>query len=112
VVTDAAYARCLYIARQHYENFPVASRLLPKAARPHIAAVYAFARIADDFADEGDRTTNARLALLDDWRDRLRNAIAGTVTADNSDAAGIFIALGDTIRRFELDQQLFEDLLY
>jgi len=111
VVTDAAYARCLYIARQHYENFPVASRLLPKSARPHIAAVYAFARIADDFADEGTRTANARLALLDDWRDRLRAAVVGTIAADNSDAAGIFIALGDTIRRFELDPQLFEDLL-
>ena len=38
----------------HYENFPVASRLLPAAMRPHVAAVYAFAREADDLADEGD----------------------------------------------------------
>jgi len=111
VVTDAAYARCLQLARQHYENFPVASRLLPSAARPHIAAVYAFARIADDFADEGTRTASARLALLDDWRDRLREAVVGQTVEDRSDAAAIFIAVGDTIRRWELDPQLFEDLL-
>ena len=61
----AAYARCLRIAQSHYENFPVASRLLPKHVRPHIAAIYAFARIADDFADEGDRRPDARLALLE-----------------------------------------------
>jgi squalene synthase HpnC len=111
VVADAAYARCLHIARQHYENFPVASRLLPKSARPHIAAVYAFARIADDFADEGDRTVSARLALIDDWRDRLHDAVAGTPAIDNSDATGIFVALADTMRRFNLEPQLFEDLL-
>ena len=111
MVTDAAYARCLHLARRHYENFPVASRLLPRSTRPHIAAIYAFARIADDFADEGARTASARLALLDDWRDRLRAAVVGQTVADQSDAAGIFIALGDTIRRFELDPQLFEDLL-
>lgn len=111
MVTDAAYARCLELARQHYENFPVASGLLPRATRPHIAAVYAFARIADDFADEGTRTASARLALLDDWRDRLRAAVGGETVADRSDAAAIFIALGDTLRRFELDPQLFEDLL-
>ena len=111
MVTDAAYARCLQLARQHYENFPVASRLLPRATRPHIAAVYAFARIADDFADEGTRTASARLALLDDWRDRLRGAVTGETADDHSDAAAIFIAVGDTIRRCELDPQLFEDLL-
>ena len=63
MVVDAAYARCLALARGHYENFPVASRMLPRAMRPHVAAVYAFARIADDFADEGRRTAEERLAL-------------------------------------------------
>jgi hypothetical protein len=111
VVTDAAYARCLYLASRHYENFPVASRLLPKSARPHIAAIYAFARIADDFADEGDRTLAARLALLDDWRDRLSRAAAGSLDEDSSDATAIFTALAATIHRFTLDPQLFHDLL-
>jgi squalene synthase HpnC len=111
VVSDAAYARCLRLAGQHYENFPVASRLLPSALRPHIAAIYAFARIADDFADEGSRTDEARLALLDDWRARLHAAIQGATVDDGSDAAAIFVALGDTIRRFEIELPLFEDLL-
>jgi phytoene synthase len=111
VVADAAYARCLYLARQHYENFPVASRLLPRRLRPHVAAIYAFARIADDFADEGDRTPAARLALLDDWRARLHAAADGTLQPDDSDAAGIFVALGDTMRRFDLERGLFDDLL-
>jgi hypothetical protein len=49
-----AYAACDKLARSHYENFPVASRLLPAAMRPHVAALYAFARVADDIADEGE----------------------------------------------------------
>ena len=111
MVTDAAYARCLHIARQHYENFPVASRLLPRRLRPHIAAIYAFARIADDFADEGDRAVAARLALLDDWRERLHATAAGTLRTDDSDTTGIFVALGDTMRRFNLELDLLDDLL-
>ena len=110
MVIDAAYSRCLDIARRHYENFPVASRLLPRRLRPHIAAIYAFARIADDFADEGTRTQASRLALLDDWQARLDNVDAPPAQ-DESDAAAIFLALGDTIRHFDLDRQLFSDLL-
>jgi len=90
VVTATAYARCLQLAQQHYENFPVASRLLPKATRPHIAAIYAFARIADDFADEGIRGPEARLALLEDWQQRLDAAVAGTLQTDDSDASASF----------------------
>ena len=52
IARDRAYAYCERLARDHYENFPVASYLLPAAMRPHIAAIYAFARRADDFADE------------------------------------------------------------
>src|SRR6185295_7009493 len=111
VVADAAYARCLHLARQHYENFPVASRLMPKSARPHVAAVYAFARIADDFADEGARSDSARLALLDDWRGRLHEAASAAAPRDDSDASAVFLALGDTMRRYGLDVQLFDDLL-
>ena len=66
-----AYAHCERIAREHYENFPVASRLLPAAMRPHVAAVYAFARAADDFADEGTLAPAERYRLLDDWKARL-----------------------------------------
>jgi phytoene synthase len=110
-VVAAAYAACLRLAGQHYENFPVASRLLPRALRPHVAAIYAFARIADDFADEGHRSEAARLSLLDDWRDRLTRAIEGATPQDGSDAAAIFTALGDTMRRHALEPELFHDLL-
>jgi len=77
-----AYAACARLAAAHYENFPVASRLVPSGMRPHIAAVYAFARVADDFADEDGYTLAERHALLEDWHRRLLRAagsqIAGT----------------------------------
>jgi phytoene synthase len=111
VVADAAYAACLRLARAHYENFPVASRLLPKPSRKYVAAIYAFARLADDFADEGDRPPGARLALLDDWQRRLEQATAGRVDDDGSDAGRIFVALADTIRVHRLEPGLLSDLL-
>jgi phytoene synthase len=111
VVTDAAYRRCLELARAHYENFPVASRLIPASARPHVAAIYAFARAADDFADEGDRPAAERFALLDDWSRRLHAAAAGEPLPAEGDAGAIFVALSDTIRRYTLEVTLFDDLL-
>lgn len=111
MVVDEAYAVCQKLAATHYENFPVASRLLPKESRPHIAAVYAFARHADDLADEGDALPAARIAELEAWQWRLHEAVAGRVPNDGSDAEPIFTALADTIARFNLDVQLFEDLL-
>jgi squalene synthase HpnC len=100
------YAYCERLARDHYENFPVASRLLPASMRPHIAAIYAFARTADDFADEPGIPDAERLRLLDDWLARLRATEGGSEPADP-----IFRALGDTMRRFRLPRSLFEDLL-
>jgi phytoene synthase len=112
VVDDAAYAHCLRLAREHYENFPVASRMVPAESRPHIAAIYAFARVADDFADEGDRPAHTRLALIDDWRERLHRAAAGRPDRDDgSDAAKIFTALAATIETHDLDVGCFDDLL-
>lgn len=111
MVIEAAYATCLHMARRHYENFPVASRLLPKASRPHIAAIYAFARMADDLADEGDAPAQARISALEVWQWRLQQALEGRVEQDGSETAAVFTALADTIRRFELEPQLFDDLL-
>jgi phytoene synthase len=110
----AAYDACLALAHSHYENFPVASRLLPARLRPHIAAVYAFARTADDFADEPGRDPRARLRLLADWRTRLHSGTGSAVPAPGSrlpDADAIFLALHDTIEKFNLPVQLFDDLL-
>ncbi len=72
-----AYAYCQQLAREHYENFPVASRLLPAAMRPHVAAIYAFARTADDYADEPGIAAAERLRLLDAWGAQL-SAAAGS----------------------------------
>jgi squalene synthase HpnC len=106
-----AYAHCERLAREHYENFPVASRLVPAAMRPHIAAIYAFARTADDFADEPGRTVDERLRLLDDWGMRLQTSVAGEIPRTDSDSDAIFMALGQTIRQCRLPPVLFEDLL-
>lgn len=101
---------CESLAREHYENFPVASRLLPRAMRPHVAAVYAFARIADDLADEGSVPVDERLAALDDWERRLL-----AVTSGQRDPGGphprVFDALRDTVRERELPVSLLTDLL-
>lgn len=111
MVAADAYETCLRVARQHYENFPVASRLLPKASRPHVAAVYAFARMADDFADEGDHPEGDRLARLEEWQWRLHEAAEGRVQTDESDASRVFTALMHTMRQCQLDVQPFDDLL-
>ena len=113
----AAYASCERDAREHYENFPVASLLIPREMRRHIAAVYAFARAADDFADEGARSDEERHRLLDGWGERLREAAAGAVShvapaaGEPPNTVDIFTALGATMRERELPAQLFEDLL-
>jgi squalene synthase HpnC len=115
----AAYASCARDARAHYENFPVASRLVPRRMRHHVAAVYAFARAADDFADEGTRSVEERRRLLDGWLCRLREAVSRDPNAlgrpaDAGEPANtneIFLALGATIREKHLPPDLFEDLL-
>jgi squalene synthase HpnC len=100
-----AYAECERRAREHYENFPVASRFLPRATRPHIAAIYAFARTADDYADEPGIAKDERLRLLDAWARQL--AAAGS----DPGLDPVFVALGQTIRECRLPVTLFEDLL-
>src|SRR5437868_1825895 len=102
------------MARAHYENFPVASRLLPRRMRPHVAAVYAFARVADDFADEGSAPAAERQAHLAAWRMRLHRAAASTNGAGSGAATRddlIFLALGHSIRTLDLPIVLFDDLL-
>ena len=95
-MSDAAYAYCERLAREHYENFPVASRLLPAAIRPHIAAIYAFARRADDFADEPGLADAERLRLLDAWSARVHDA--GRRTADPPATRGVAAGSSSTDR--------------
>ena len=108
-----AYAACEALAKSHYENFPVASVLMPARLRPHIAAIYAFARTADDFADEPGYEPQERLRLLSEWRARLRAITPGEPASRDGDPLPdqIFLALGDTIRRCSLPLSLFEDLI-
>jgi len=108
-----AYAACAALARSHYENFPVASRLLPAAMRPHVAAVYAFARIADDIADEGTAPSDERRRELDAWRRRLRDAVEapGRAPAGESRDDLIIAALAHSIHSRDLPLSLFDDLV-
>lgn len=101
-----AYQHCLDIARNHYENFPTASKLLHARLRPAVAAIYAFARHADDLADEGDTAPETRLKQLDAWETLLERASKGA-TIDHP----IFLALADSIQHFDLDPEELEKLL-
>ena len=90
----------------HYENFPVASRLTPAPLRPAVVAIYAFARAADDIADEGNDPPAARLARLDFYDEMLDRIERGEATADAP-----FAALAVAIGRHALPLQPFRDLL-
>ena len=94
------------MASEHYENFPVASWLLPASLRSAVATIYAFARKADDFADEGELETNERIALLDDYRHKLNIIRQGKKTDDP-----LFENLAVTINNHKLPWQAFYDLL-
>lgn len=106
---EESFRYCERIARSHYENFPVGSVLVPRHLRKHFYSIYAFARTADDFADEGYDGTGpgeqARLDLLAEWREMLRDSLAGRA------AHPIFIALRETQKQFDLPAALFEDLI-
>ncbi len=109
----AAYAHCARLAYGHYENFPVA-RLVPRHLRPAVAAVYAFARTADDFADEGydlpvPPPAEQRLQQLDQWAQNLQSSLEGRYPTDET--RWIFLAVADAIRRHQLPAALFHDLL-
>jgi squalene synthase HpnC len=109
-----AYAECTRLARDHYENFPV-GRLVPRGMQRHVHAVYAFARCADDLADEGYAgskpgardvlTPEERIAALDDWEAQLLSP-RGTPHLHF-----IFTALHETMRELDLPLGLFTDLL-
>ncbi len=105
--TAQAYRYCQWLTAHHYENFPVASWLIPPALRPHVAAIYAFARTADDFADEESDPQRA-LTQLAAWGDALESA---TGRGGGGPDHPVFVALAETIRTYDLPVQLFRDLL-
>ena len=100
----AAEAFCRAVARRHYENFTVATRLVPPRLRQHLANVYAFARWADDLGDESASPAEASAALAA-WRDELDACCAGRPRHP------VFLALAETIRSADLDREPFADLI-
>ncbi len=116
---DKAYKYCLAIAQNHYENFPVASYLLNKKLRFPISAVYAFARTADDFADEGNVSRQKRLQSLDEYISELQQIEHSlknySAQSKNSfchhSNNNIFVALADVIHHFQIPIGLFYDLI-
>ena len=99
-------ARLVPVPVNHYENFPVASWLLPSHLRAPIEAIYAFARSADDFADEGQLSDVERIGLLSGYERELDFIESGTLST-----AGLFINLAATIAKHQLPIQPFRDLL-
>src|ERR1700730_14608447 len=95
---------CRRLARTHYENFSVAPWFLPTHLRQDFLNVYAYCRISDDLGDEvGDPT--AALALLDGWQAELDACYAGTPRHP------VFVALAETVKKLEIPQHEFSDLL-
>src|SRR6266481_3843651 len=95
---------CRRLARSHYENFSVASRFLPERLRQHFFNLYAYCRISDDLGDEvGD--PEASLQLLDEWQAELGACYEG------SPRHPVFVALAETVRKFDIPQKPFVDLL-
>lgn len=105
--SESAYAWCLALARKHYENFPVASYFVPSHLQYHVAAVYAFARIADDIADEPGMQPQERLGHLHAWETSLLSSLEDGAEVDHP----VFVALRETVRTHVLPPSLFTSLL-
>ncbi|MCH9685187.1 MAG: squalene/phytoene synthase family protein [Deltaproteobacteria bacterium] len=101
---DEAYAWCEAVVASHQEHYPVASARLGEALRRHAAAVYAFSRVANDFADHPE-FSDRRGPSLDAWQELLERAYHGECEHP------AFIALSDSVRRFNIPITPFQDLL-
>jgi squalene synthase HpnC/squalene synthase HpnD len=115
-----SYDECHRIARAAHSNFYYAFFLLPKPKRDALAALYAFMRLVDDVADEGDDLT-AKQRGLADWRAALDDAVTGEVqlvngttaldSATPSGAAEVLPALVDTMQRYKMPARYLHDLI-
>ena len=90
---DQAYQACITLAQDHYENFSVVTRFVPKERLPHVAALYAYCRTVDDLGDEAE---GDRLRLLDEWQADLERCYSGTPEHP------YLLALQQTIRAFDI----------
>ena len=105
-VSQSVSQQSLRLANSHYENFPVASILLPRHLREPIGMIYSFARQADDFADEGELTIEERLTLLNSFREEL-----DLLRAYIKPQTAFFSALGAMIKARKLPLEPFYHLL-
>jgi len=103
--SEEGFRYCEQIARGHYENFPIASWFVPKEIRKYIWAIYAFARIADDYADEPGYTLAERMDNLSQWGQYLNECYNGNPTHR------VFAALAEAVERFQIPVELFQNLL-
>ncbi len=95
---------CVRLATSHYENFPVVTWFLPKHLHQHFYNVYAYCRISDDLGDEvGDKQQS--LSLLNQWEAELNQCYAGEPRHP------VFVALRETVQKFDIPQHEFSDLL-
>jgi squalene synthase HpnC len=101
---ETAREYCRQLATSHYENFTVASWLLPRHLRQHFYNIYAYCRTADDLADENPDAEQC-LAMLDAWDAELRKCY------DGQSHEPVFVALRETIDEFQIPRQTFADLL-
>lgn len=99
-----SFRYCIRLTRNHYENFPVGSLLIPKRLRPFVCSIYAFARRADDIADE-DFSEPDRIPALEAWQGLLEQSTRSQVNHP------VFLALKETIRQFNIPVQLLVDLI-
>jgi len=101
-----AFQFCERLTYDHYENFPVASLFIPKDKRRYICAIYSFARISDDFADEPGLTPAERIESLNEWEEQLVDCYRGHAQHP------VFVALRETVDRFDIPIELFHHLLH
>jgi squalene synthase HpnC len=101
---EACYRYCEALCRAHHHNYPVASMFARSHLRKHIFAMFAFARVADDFADEA-QYEGRRARELDRWEEQLHDAYRGGAEHP------VFVALADTVDKFSLPITEFTSLL-
>ncbi len=101
---ESSYKFCLELTRKHYENFPVASILIPKEKRKYISAIYVFARVADDIADESTLTNEKRIIKLIKYKDLFSSRML-------DDEFPNLPAIYDTIEQNHLTEKYFIDLI-
>jgi len=101
---EEAFIYCQNLAQSHYENFAVASFLLPRHLRPHFHAIYSYCRWADDLADEVPSTTQS-MELMQWWEEQLHACYLGSAQHP------VFIAMSETVQQFDIPKHPFLDLL-